>query len=100
MISVFAGDSRLFKYTTWYKQSRVPKVNDIVLLLYKSKINDYYRIAKIVNVSQDGRNLEILVAPLQDGSISNFKLTTKMSVPTQRTILLYSPTDDNSENCD
>ena len=49
MINVFAGDSRLFKYTTWYKQSRAPKVDDIVLLLYKSKINDYYKIAKIVN---------------------------------------------------
>ena len=100
MINVFAGDSRLFKYTTWYKQSRAPKVDDIVLLLYKSKINDYYRIAKIVNVSQDGRNLELLVAPLQDGSTSNFKLATKMNVPTQRTILLYSPTDDSNENYD
>ena len=99
MINVFAGDSRLFKYTTWYKQSRAPKVDDIVLLLYKSKINDYYKIAKIVNVSQDGRNLELLVAPLQDGSTSNFKIATRMSVPTQRTILLYSPTDD-SESCD
>ena len=100
MISVFAGDSRLFKYTTWYKQSRVPKVNDIVLLLYKSKIKDSYRIARIVNVSQDGRNLEILVASIQDSSASNFKLASKLSVPTQRTILLYSPTDDSNESRD
>ena len=98
MISVFAGDSRLFKYTTWYKQSRVPKTNDIVLLLYKSKINDYYKIAKIVNVSEDGRNLEILVSPLQDASIGNFKTCNRMNVPTQRTILLYSPQDDGNSD--
>ena len=100
MINIFASDSRLFKYPTWYKQTRKPVIGDIVLVLYKSKMKDNFKIAKIENVSTDGRNLDLTVSPYQDSSITNFKMPVKMNVPTQRTILLYSPTTDNDENCD
>ena len=93
MMNIFASDSRLFKYPTWYKQSRKPNVNDIVLVLYKSKLKDNYKIAKVEGVTEDGRNLQLIVSPVQDASTNNFKIPTKLSVPTQRTILLYSPTD-------
>ena len=100
MLNTFASDSRLFKYPTWYKQTRMPVIGDIVLVLYKSKLKDSFKIAKIENVSSDGRNLDLIVSPYQDSSSSNFKIPMKMSVPTQRTILLYSPTDDGNEKCD
>ena len=100
MINIFASDSRLFKYPTWYKQTRKPVIGDIVLVLYKSKLKDNFKIAKIQSVSDDGRNLELIVSPHHDSSTSNFKVPVKMNVPTQRTILIYSPTDDNKENCD
>ena len=100
MLNTFASDSRLFKYPTWYKQTRKPVIGDIVLILYKSKLKDSFKIAKIENVSSDGRNLDLIVSPFQDSSSSNFKIPVKMNVPTQRTILLYSPTTDNSESCD
>ena len=98
MINIFASDCRLFKYPTWYKQSRIPKLDDIVLVLYKSKLKDNFKIAKVVNVSENGRDLELIVASIQDSSVNNFKLPNRMKVPTQRTILLYSPEDD--ESCD
>ena len=63
-------------------------------------MKDNFKIAKIENVSTDGRNLDLTVSPYQDSSITNFKMPVKMNVPTQRTILLYSPTTDNDENCD
>ena len=100
MLNIFASDSKLFKYPTWYKQTRKPVTGDIVLVLYKSKLKDNFKIAKIENVSNDGRNLDLIVSPYQDSSTTNFKMSVKMSVPTQRTILLYSPTDDNNESCD
>ena len=95
MMTIFASDSRLFKYPTWYKQTRKPVIGDIVLVLYKSKLKDSFKIAKIENVSSDGRNLNLIVSPYQDSSSSNFKICTRMNVPTQRTILIYSPTDDH-----
>ena len=62
-------------------------------------MKDNFKIAKIENVSDDGRNLVCLVSPIQDSSLTNFKFATKMVVPTQRTILLFSPSDDlNEEN--
>ena len=93
LINVLATDSQLMKYQTWYQQSRTPKVGDIVLVLYKSKIHDSYRIGKIENVI-DNRNLELIVASLQNGNTTDFKVPTKMNVPIQRTILLYSANDD------
>ena len=68
-----ATDSQLMKYQTWYQQSRTPKVGDIVLVLYKSKIHDSYRIGKIENVI-DNRNLELTVASLQNGNTTDFKV--------------------------
>ena len=100
MINVFASDSRLFKYPTWYKQTHKPVNGDIVLVLYKSKLKDSFKIAKIENVSNDGRNLDLIVSPYQDSSSTTFKMPVKMNVPTQRTILLYSPTEDCKESRD
>ena len=94
LMNVLASDSHLMKYPGWYKQSRKPAEGDVVLLLYKSKLQDNYRIGLIDKVSEDGKNLELYVSPVQDSSIKSFKNVRKMKVPTQRTVLLYSPKND------
>ena len=97
LIKVLAGNSSLFKYQNWYKQDRLPQEGDIILLVYKGKITDNYRIGKITYVHKDRRNLDLLVSPLQDGTIVNFKKAIQMlKIPIQRTILLLpnNPIED------
>ena len=88
--NILIRDHRLFKTPKWYKQERKPAINDIVLVLYKQKVHDQYRIGKITHVSEDGRNLEVKVSPIQNGSISHTKPAVLMKIPTQRTCLLYT----------
>ena len=94
-LSVLAGNSHLLKYPTWYKQSRKPVINDIVLILYKTRVSEGYRIGKIISVDDDGRNLEVMVSPHQSGLSNSLMSPKKMQIPTQRTILLHSSNDDN-----
>ena len=88
-----AADTKLMKYPCWYSQSREPKVGDVVLVLYKTKVNDNYRIGKIESVNDNKRDITCKVSPVQDGSLKNFKSTAIMNIPVQRTILLYSGND-------
>ena len=86
------------KYPCWYSQSREPKLGDVVLVLYKTKVNDNYRIGKIVNINANMRDITCLVSPFQDGKImklgvgwnKNYKQPAEMKIPIQRTVLLYS----------
>ena len=97
LMNVLAADSRLMKYPCWYSQSREPKEGDVVLVLYKTKVNDNYRIGKIINVNKNMRDITCLVSPFQDGALlkpgtgwnKNYKKPAEMTIPIQRTILLY-----------
>ena len=101
LMNVLAADSRLMKYPCWYSQSREPKPGDVVLVLYKTKVNDNYRIGKIVKVDKNKRDISCQVSPCQDGEPWNleagwnkhYKKPAEMDIPVQRTVLLYSPSD-------
>ena len=97
LMNVLAADSRLMKYPCWYSQSREPKVGDVVLVLYKTKVSDNYRIGVIESVDENKRDISCFVSPPQDGKINKFKQGAKMNIPVQRTILLYGPTDESEE---
>ena len=66
LMNTLAEDSQLMKYQCWYKQTSKPEKGDIILVLYKSKVQDNYRIGLIDTVSKDGRNSEVFVSPVQD----------------------------------
>ena len=97
LMNVLAADTRLMKYPCWYSQSREPKIGDVVLVLYKSKVNDSYRIGRIVNVDKNMRDITCMVSPPQDGELldpgvgwhKHYKRPAEMQIPIQRTILLY-----------
>ena len=97
LMDVLAADSRLMKYPCWYSQKRQPKPGDIVLVLYKTKVGDGYRIGKINSVNENKRDISCSVSPVQDGSLENFKSTAIMNIPIQRTILIYGK-DENEES--
>ena len=82
------------KYPCWYKQSRRPQKGDVVLVLYKTRVSESYRLGRIEAIDENSRNLELVVSPHQAGNTLNLKAPAKMLVPVQRTILLYSPHDD------
>ena len=94
LMNVLAADSRLMKYPCWYSQSREPKPGDVVLVLYKTKVNDNFRVGVIKSVNENKRDISCKVSPCQDGSLKNFKQTAMMDIPIQRTVLLYSPDED------
>ena len=96
-LNVLAGDSSLMKYPCWYKQSRRPQIGDVVLVLYKTRVGESYRLGRIVKIDESLRNLELMVSPHQTGNTLSLKAPAKMLVPIQRTILLYSPHDDEEE---
>ena len=95
-MNVLAADTKLMKYPCWYSQSREPKVGDVVLVLYKTKVNDNYRIGKIVNVDKNMRDITCIVSPFQDGKLmksgagwnKHYKKPAEMQIPIQRTVLL------------
>ena len=99
LMDVLAADSRLMKYPCWYKQSREPQPGDVVLVCYKTKVNDNYRMGKIISVDKNNRDITCRVTPHQDKEIwdlekgwnKNYKEPAIMKIPVQRTILLYSP---------
>ena len=93
-LNALAGNSHLFKYPCWYAQSRKPHVGDIVLVLYKTRVSESYRVGKILQIDKDCRNLELSVSPPQVGDNLEVKSSSKMLIPIQRTILLYSPHDE------
>ena len=93
-MEVLASDSKLQKYPCWYKANREPRVNDVVLLVYKTRVSSGYRIGRILEV-KDGRNLKLLVSPHQKGG-GGIKKPSILEVPVQRTILLYSPFEEMS----
>ena len=95
-LNVLAGDSRLMKYPCWYSQTRRPRIGDVVLVLYKTRVSESYRVGKIDNVDETHRNLDLTVSPPQTGDPLILKMPTKMLVPIQRTILLYSPHDQQN----
>ena len=97
-LNILASDTRLFKYPCWYKHGRTPQVGDVVLVLYKSRVGESYRIGRIEEVDSTLRNLTLTVSPHQTGSPISFKSTAIMKVPVQRTILLYSPHDNIKEH--
>ena len=93
LMNVLAADSRLMKYPCWYSQTREPKPGDVVLVLYKSKVSDNYRMGLIESVNKNKRDITCYVSPCQDGTLNHFKSGATMDIPIQRTILLYSPND-------
>ena len=70
-------------------------MDDIVLVLYKGKVNNLYKVGRITKVDNDGRNLECLVSPIQNGKMDTIKSPINMKIPTQRTILLYTKDFEN-----
>ena len=96
-MDVLAGDSRLMKYPCWYSQTRKPQKGDVVLLLYKTRVSESYRMGTIEAVDRNLRNLELSVSPPQAGDTLSLKPPSRMLVPVQRTILLYSPHDDRKD---
>lgn len=94
MMDLLAADTRLMKYPCWYSQSREPKPGDVVLVLYKTKVNDHYRMGVIKSVNDNKRDITCKVSPCQDGSLTSFKQTSLMDIPIQRTVLLYSPNEN------
>ena len=94
MMNVLAADTKLMKYPCWYSQAREPKVGDIVLVLYKTKVKDSYRIGKIEAVNENKRDLTCSVSPVQTKSLTRFKSTATMHIPVQRTILLCENNQD------
>ena len=99
MQGILASSPSLFKAQKWYSHGRKPKENDVVLVLYKSKIKDDYRIGVVVKVI-DVRTVEIQLSPVQTGKIRRIKPWLKplsdrpMVVPLQRTVLLFNENDD------
>ena len=101
LMNLLAADTKLMKYPCWYSQSREPKLGDIVLVLYKTKVNDHYRIGKIVNVDKNKRDITCRVSACQDGKLldpgagwhKHYKRPAEMDIPVQRTVLLYSPSE-------
>ena len=89
LMNVLAADSRLMKYPCWYSQSREPKSGDVVLVLYKTKVNDNYRIGRIVKVDKNMRDITCLVSPFQDGALlkpgtgwnKHYKKPAEMNIP-------------------
>ena len=73
LMNILAADSRLMKYPCWYSQSREPKPGDVVLVLYKTKVNDNYRIGVIDTVDENNRDISCFVSPCQDGTKTKFK---------------------------
>ena len=84
------------KYPCWYSQTRRPRIGDVVLVLYKTRVSESYRIGKIDNVDKTHRNLDLTVSPPQTSDSLVLKTPTKMLVPIQRTVLLYSPHDQQN----
>ena len=72
-------------------------MNDIVLVLYKTRVSEAYRIGKVDGICPNNRNLDLTVSPPQHGDSLILKTPSKMLVPIQRTILLYSPHDQKEE---
>ena len=99
-LDVLASDSKIMKYPCWYKQTKTPKVGDVVLVVYKSRAKDGYRIGKIVKVDEGGRNLDCLVSAHQKGGSKYKTNTSRMLVPTQRTVLLFSPDEHENSTID
>ena len=93
LMNILAADSRLMKYPCWYTQSREPRAGDVVLVLYKSKVSDNYRMGLIESVDKNKRDIKCYVSPCQDGTETHFKKGATMDIPIQRTILLYSSTE-------
>ena len=93
-LNVLAGNSYLLKYPCWYAQSRKPQLGDVVLVLYKTRVSESYRVGKILNIDKDKRNLDLLVSPPQVGTDLIIKNPSRMLVPIQRTVLLYSAHDE------
>ena len=97
-MNVLAADTKLMKYPCWYSQGREPKVGDIVLVLYKTKVKDNYRIGKIEAVNENLRDLTCSVSPVQTKSLTRFKSTATMHIPVQRTILLCENNQNLNKN--
>ena len=95
LMNILAADSRLMKYPCWYSQSRKPKPGDVVLVLYKTKVNDNYRIGVIDTVDENNRDISCFVSPCQDGKLNKFKQSARMNIPIQRTILLHGSDEEN-----
>ena len=98
-----AASANLFKTQNWYHQNHEPQVGDIVLLCYKNKIEDGFKIAKVIHVHDNKRDVDLLVASIQNGKVNSFKTAVKMlQIPVQRTVLLLSinPKEDDNKKDD
>merc|ERR1712198_309668 len=98
-----AASANLFKTQNWYHQNHEPQVGDIVLLCYKNKIEDGFKIAKVTHVHDNKRDVDLLVASIQNGKVNSFKTAVKMlQIPVQRTVLLLSinPKEDDNKKDD
>ena len=98
-----AASANLFKTQNWYHQNHEPQVGDIVLLCYKNKIEDGFKIAKVTHVHDNKRDVDLLVASIQNGKVNSFKIAVKMlQIPVQRTVLLLSinPKEDDNKKDD
>ena len=98
LMNVLAADSKLMKYPCWYSQSRTPRVGDVVLILYKSKVQDSYKWGTIKEVHPNKRDITCKVSPIQSGKKGTFKNPGLMDIPVQRTVLLYSPDEETSSD--
>ena len=104
MQGILASSPSLFKAQKWYSHGRKPREGDVLLILYKSKIKDDYKIGIVVEVV-DVRTVKVLLSPVQSGKIRKIKPWLKplddhpMVVPIQRTVLLFNE-NENPEHAD
>ena len=84
----------LFKAQKWNTSQRKPKKDDILLVVYKSKIQDDFRIGVVQEVL-DERTVRVKVSPVQAGNLQPPKPCGTLVVPLQRTVYLYHEDDDN-----
>ena len=84
----------LFKAQKWNTSQRKPKKDDILLVVYKSKIQDDFRIGVVQEVL-DERTVRVKVSPVQAGNLRPPKPCGTLVVPLQRTVYLYHEDDDN-----
>ena len=92
--NTLAASPHLFKANKWHSPGRLPRVGDVVLVLYQSKLSQGYRTGRILEVLNE-RTVKVLVSPPQDGDrLCRFKPTKELVVGIQRTVLLYGCDDD------
>ena len=78
------------KYHKWYDTEFKPQVGDIILVVNKEKLITNYRYGKILEISEDNRNLLILQAYIQiPYPLLSFKTASRIKISIHKCCFLY-----------